>query len=142
LPGTNTPQFDWNDSAFDDRHPQPVAPIFQPETAARLIRFLADHPRRNAWVGVSSAYTVLGNRLAPALLDRYLAKTGVAGQLADGGPRFGSNVFVPKDDDEDQGAHGMFDDRAHPHDPLSAASMALWRVRDAAVSALRGTRRR
>src|SRR4051794_3786103 len=30
LPGLNTPQFDWNDNAFD-QHPQPVPPVFQPE---------------------------------------------------------------------------------------------------------------
>src|SRR5881296_3291203 len=52
LPGLNTPQFDWNDNGFSE-HPRPVAPVFQPEVAARLIAFLAEHPRRNAWVGIS-----------------------------------------------------------------------------------------
>ena len=125
LPGVNTPQFDWNDNTFDE-HPRPVAPVFQPEVAARMIAFLAEHPRRNAWVGISSAYTVLGNRVAPALLDRYLGRTGVKGQLTDAGPRFGSNVFEPRDEHVDRGAHGMFDDEAHPHDPVSAASMTAW----------------
>lgn len=130
LPGLNTPQFDWNDNGLDG-HPRPVAPVFQPEVAARMIRFLADHPRRNAWVGVSSAYTVLGNRVAPALLDRYLARTGVKGQVIDHGPRHGSNVFEPRDADQDRGAHGMFDDEAHAHDPWSATSMAIWGALDA-----------
>jgi NAD(P)-dependent dehydrogenase (short-subunit alcohol dehydrogenase family) len=122
LPGMNTTQFDWNDNEFDG-HPQPVAPIFQPETAARAIAYLADHPRRNMWVGVSTAYTILGNRLAPRFLDWYLAKTGVKGQLTDAkGPRFGSNVYDAKDDMQDRGAHGMFDSKAHPHDPWSWAS--------------------
>ncbi|HEX4017683.1 MAG TPA: SDR family oxidoreductase [Frankiaceae bacterium] len=138
LPGVNTPQFDWNDNGFD-RHPRPVAPVFQPEAAARMIAFLADHPRRNAWVGVSSAYTVLGNRLATALLDRYLGRTGVKGQLIGHGPRLGSNVFEPRDDEEDRGAHGMFDDEAHARDPWSAASMALWGGLDALASRLRGS---
>jgi NAD(P)-dependent dehydrogenase (short-subunit alcohol dehydrogenase family) len=140
LPGINTPQFDWNDNGFD-RHPRPVAPIFQPEVAARMIGFLADHPRRNAWVGVSCAYTVLGNRLAPALLDRYLGRTGVDSQLADHGPRIGSNVFVPQDDEQDRGAHGMFDDKAHSRDPWSAASMALWGGLDTLASRVRGRAR-
>ena len=113
----NTVQFDWNDSEFE-QHPMPVAPIFQPELPARAVRYLADHPRRNMWVGASTASTILGNRLAPWLLDWYLGKTGVKGQLTTkAGPRYGSNVFEPKDDEHDRGAHGMFDDQAHARDP-------------------------
>src|SRR5579875_2799737 len=58
LPGVNTPQFDWNDNKFD-KHPMPVPPIFQPEPAARAVRFVAEHPRRNMWVGIPTAYTIL-----------------------------------------------------------------------------------
>jgi NAD(P)-dependent dehydrogenase (short-subunit alcohol dehydrogenase family) len=123
LPGVNTVQFDWNDSEFDE-HPQPVAPIFQPELPARAVRFVAEHPRRTMWVGVSTAYTILGNRVAPWFLDWYLGRTGVKGQLGDKeGPRYGSNVFEPKDDEADRGAHGMFDDKAHARDPWSWTSM-------------------
>ena len=123
LPGLNTVQFDWNDNEFDE-HPQPVAPIFQPELAGRAIAYVVDNPRRNMWVGVSTAYTILGNRLAPWLADWYLAKTGVQGQLSQqAGPRFGSNVFEPQDDDEDRGSHGMFDEQAHDSDPWSWDSM-------------------
>jgi len=123
LPGVNTPQFDWNDNEFDE-HPQPVAPIFQPELPARAVRFIAEHPRRNMWVGVSTAYTILGNRALPWVLDRYLGKTGVSGQLnKTDAARFGSNVMEPKDDVRDVGAHGAFDDKAHGSDPWSWASM-------------------
>ncbi|MFG1610316.1 SDR family oxidoreductase [Actinoplanes sp. NPDC049265] len=123
LPGVNTVQFDWNADQFD-QHPQPVAPIFQPELPARAVRFLADHPRRTMWVGYSTAYTILGNRVAPWFLDWYLARTGVQGQLSDdGGPRHGSNVNTAKDDTADRGAHGMFDDKAKSHDLWSWASM-------------------
>jgi hypothetical protein len=76
------------------------------------------------WVGVSTAYTILGNRVAPWFLDWYLGRTGVKGQLGDKeGPRYGSNVFEPKDDEADRGAHGMFDDKAHARDPWSWTSM-------------------
>jgi NAD(P)-dependent dehydrogenase (short-subunit alcohol dehydrogenase family) len=123
LPGLNTTQFNWNDDGFD-KHPQPVAPIFQPETAGRAIAFLVANPRRNMWVGISTAYTILGNRVAPWFLDWYLGKTGVSGQLSKkDGPQYGSNVFEPKDAEHDRGSHGMFDKKAHPHDPWSAASM-------------------
>jgi hypothetical protein len=123
LPGVNTVQFDWNDNEFDE-HPMPVPPIFQPELPARAVRFVAEHPRRNMWVGISTAYTILGNRVAPWLLDWYLGKTGVKGQLSSAkGPRLGSNVDEPKDDTRDMGAHGMFDAKAHSHDPWSWTSM-------------------
>jgi len=123
LPGVNTVQFDWNDNEFDE-HPMPVPPIFQPELPARAVRYLAEHPRRNMWVGASTAMTILGNRIAPSLVDAYLGKTGVSGQLSKkDGPRLGSNVQQPKDDERDMGAHGMFDLKAHARDPWSWASM-------------------
>ncbi|MGK5683203.1 SDR family oxidoreductase [Actinoplanes sp. URMC 104] len=138
LPGVNTVQFDWNASEFE-QHPQPVAPIFQPEVAARAIRFLADHPRRNLWVGFSTAKTILGNRVAPGFMDWYLARKVVEGQLSDSdGPRHGSNVFEPQDDDADRGAHGMFDDRAKSRDAWSWASMHRVALAGAAAVAAAG----
>jgi NAD(P)-dependent dehydrogenase (short-subunit alcohol dehydrogenase family) len=117
LPGLNTTQFRWNLNKMG-KHPMPVPPIFQPEVAARGIAFLAEHPRRNMWVGVSTAYTILGERLAPWLLDLYLGRKGVSAQLTDEElPLLGSNLFQPRDEEQDQGAHGSFGDRAHGRDP-------------------------
>ena len=147
LPGLNTPQFDWNENEFD-QHPQPVPPVFQPETAGRAIAYLVEHPRRNLWVGVSTAYTILGNRLAPWFLDRYLARTGVSGQLSGKrGPRFGSNLFTPRDAQSDRGSHGMFDDTAHASDPWSWTSIhrvpvAAAALGTAAAALAAGLRRR
>ena len=123
LPGLNTPQFNWNLNKMP-KHPMPVAPIFQPELPAKGIVFLAEHPRRNMWIGVSTAYTILGERLAPKLADFYLARTGVSGQQTDENlPRLGSNVGQPRDEESDQGAHGPFDDKAHRKDPVTWLSM-------------------
>src|SRR5579875_1524223 len=123
VPGLNTTQFRWNLNKMG-KHPMPVPPIFQPELPARAIAFLAEHPRRNMWVGISTAYTVLGERLAPKLLDLYLGRTGVKSQQTGKDlPRLGSNVFEPRDDREDQGAHGGFDDQAHARDPQLWISM-------------------
>jgi NAD(P)-dependent dehydrogenase (short-subunit alcohol dehydrogenase family) len=117
LPGLNTPQFNWNLSRMPE-HPMPVPPVFQPELPAKAIAYLAEHPRRNMWVGLSTAYTILGERLAPKLLDVYLGRSGVKSQQTDQDlPRLGSNVFQPRDQTEDQGAHGPFDDKAHAADP-------------------------
>jgi NAD(P)-dependent dehydrogenase (short-subunit alcohol dehydrogenase family) len=118
LPGLNTTQFNWNASRMP-RHPMPVPPVFQPEVAARGIARMAEHPRRNMWVGVSTAYTVLGERLAPGLVGRYLARTGVDGQQTEKDlPRWGPNLFHPRDDTEDRGARGPFDDSATDRDPV------------------------
>lgn len=123
LPGLNTPQFTWNLNRMPG-HPRPVAPVFQPELAARAIRFVAEHPRRSIWVGVSTAYTILGERVAPRLARWYLARTGVTSQQTDADlPYHGSNVFSPSDEDADRGAHGPFDGEALAHDPVSWASM-------------------
>jgi NAD(P)-dependent dehydrogenase (short-subunit alcohol dehydrogenase family) len=141
LPGVNTVQFDWNDSEFG-KHPMPVPPIFQPELPARAVRFIAEHPRRNMWVGASTAYTILGNRVAPWFVDWYLGRTGVKGQMTDEpGPRLGSNVETPKDDVRDMGAHGMFDDKAHARDPWSWASMHRAALGAGAVVAATAARR-
>ncbi|MGI8679079.1 MAG: SDR family oxidoreductase [Jatrophihabitans sp.] len=119
LPGVNTTQFNWNLTKMP-KHPMPVPPIVQPEVCARAIRFSAEHPRRNMWVGISTAYTVLGNRVAPAIVDWYLGKTGVQSQQTDqDAPRWGSNVFRPQDADEDRGARGAFSAKAAEHDPVS-----------------------
>jgi hypothetical protein len=104
------------------KHPMPVPPIYQPELAGRAIRFVAEHPRRNIWVGLPTAGTILGERFAPRLLDWYLGKTGVNSQLTDQDlPRYDANVFQPVAGDH--GAHGSFDDKAHARDPQLWLSM-------------------
>jgi NAD(P)-dependent dehydrogenase (short-subunit alcohol dehydrogenase family) len=114
LPGMNTPQFDHCLSKMP-RHPMPVPPIYQPEVAARAIYWAAHHHRRELYVGFPTVYTIIGNKLAPWLAERYLAKTAVDGQQTD--QRFDgtktANLFDPTDDDRDEGAHGGFDDQAH-----------------------------
>ena len=114
LPGMNTPQFDHCLSKMP-RHPMPVPPIFEPEVAARAIHWAAHHRRRELYVGFPTVYTIIGNKLAPWLAERYLAKTAVDGQQT--GERFdgtaAANLFEPVDDDHDEGARGIFDGQAH-----------------------------
>jgi NAD(P)-dependent dehydrogenase (short-subunit alcohol dehydrogenase family) len=118
LPGLNTPQFDHCLSKMP-RHPMPVPPIYEPEVPARAIYWAAHHRRRELYVGFSTVYTIIGNKLAPWLAERYLARTAVDGQQTDQ-PFDGTaaaNLFTPVDDDHDEGAHGGFDDQAHPRSP-------------------------
>jgi NAD(P)-dependent dehydrogenase (short-subunit alcohol dehydrogenase family) len=117
MPAVNTPQFSWVRSRLP-RHPQPVPPIYQPEVAARAVVFAAEHPgRKQYWVGGSTIATLLAQKVAPAILDRYLAHTGYDAQQDDAAPEPADNLFVPADgtDGHDYGAHGVFDDRSHEH---------------------------
>src|SRR5690606_22014476 len=50
LSAFNTPQFDWARSRMPMRS-QPVPPIFQPELAAKAIRWASEHRRRELCVG-------------------------------------------------------------------------------------------
>ncbi|GAA2214553.1 SDR family oxidoreductase [Nonomuraea monospora] len=118
LPAVNTPQFDWVLSKLR-RHPQPVPPIYQPEVAARAIVHAAMHPeRKEYWVGTSTVATLLAQRVAPALVDRYLARTGTQSQVTEEkAPTGVANLWEPADEDTDYGAHGSFDDRSHGRSP-------------------------
>nr|WKF60820.1 Putative oxidoreductase SadH [Paraburkholderia busanensis] len=113
LPAINTPQFDWALNRTG-RKARPVAPIFQPEVAARAIVFAATHRRREVWVGFSTVKAILANRVAPALIDRYLARTGYSGQLTDEAlpQNAPANLFEPVPGD--YGAHGRFDSASRP----------------------------
>jgi NAD(P)-dependent dehydrogenase (short-subunit alcohol dehydrogenase family) len=108
LPAMNTPQFDQVRSKLD-RKPQPVPPVFQPEVAARAIVRAAEHPRREYWVGMSTVAAIIGQRIAPGLLDRYLGRTGYRSQLTSepADPNRPDNLHVPLPGD--LGAHGRFD---------------------------------
>ena len=112
MPGVNTPQFDWVLHPGVEHHPMPVPPIYQPEVAGRAVAHVAEHPRRSMWVGLPTVLTILGNRVAPSLLDWYLARTNVKGQQSpDHDPPGGkSNTWEPVYGAEVQ-AHGSFDER-------------------------------
>lgn len=111
LPAVNTPQFDWALNKMG-RKAQPVAPIYEPEVAARAIFFAATHRRRQVWVGFPTVKAILANRIAPGLIDRYLATAGYKGQLTDEPlePNSPGNLFEPVPGD--YGAHGRFDSRS------------------------------
>ncbi len=119
MPALNTPQFGWVKSRLPHRA-QPVPPIFQPEVAAEAIYFAAHNPRREFYVGLPSVEAIVANKIAPGLLDHYLARNGYGSQQHDGAedPNRPDNLWqlVPGD----HGAHGAFDARA------SDCSPQLW----------------
>jgi NAD(P)-dependent dehydrogenase (short-subunit alcohol dehydrogenase family) len=122
LPAMNTPQFDWVKSRLP-RRAQPVPPIYQPEIGADAVFWAARHERREMWVGWPTVGAILGNRVAPALLDRYLAANGVDAQQTDEpeDPDRPDNLWEPLGGDH--GAQGRFGDRASEHSPQLWTSM-------------------
>jgi NAD(P)-dependent dehydrogenase (short-subunit alcohol dehydrogenase family) len=149
MPAVNTPQFSWVLSRLP-RKPQPVPPIYQPEVAAEGVVFAAGHPnRKEYWVGGSTVATILAQRVAAPLLDRYLARTGYDSQqtgqrAAPGRP---SNLWQPVDapPGSDEGAHGNFDGRSRGYsghllaaEAVESAGAAVTR----AVGALKNAGRR
>jgi NAD(P)-dependent dehydrogenase (short-subunit alcohol dehydrogenase family) len=127
MPALNTPQFSWVKSRLP-RKAQPVPPIFQPEVAARAIYWAAHHRRREIWVGGSTVAAIVGQKVAPGLLDVYLGRTGYEAQQYDGpsDPHQPDNLFQPVPGDF--GAHGNFDERAHERSPELWIDLHRWLV--------------
>lgn len=126
MPALNTPQFGWVKSRLKHKA-QPVPPIFQPEVGARAVYWASHHRRRELYVGMSTVEAIVGNKVAPGMLDRYLARTGFDSQ----------QTSQPEDRDRpnnlweplpgDHGAHGSFDTRASDKSRELCATMnRLW----------------
>jgi hypothetical protein len=111
LPALNTPHFSVVRTRLP-RHPKPVPPIFEPELAARAVVFAAEHPRRELWVGGSTVRALLANRIAPGLLDRYLARNGYDTQQTQEPLERRSADNLVEALPGDRGAHGIFDAEA------------------------------
>ncbi len=111
LPAMNTPQFSWCRSKMP-RHPQPVPPIFQPEVAAERIVWASHHKRREVFVGAPTVIAIEANKVAPALADYYLGRTGFDSQQTQQPAERGrpDNLFEPVPGDF--GAHGAFGQQA------------------------------
>jgi NAD(P)-dependent dehydrogenase (short-subunit alcohol dehydrogenase family) len=121
MPALNTTQFLWVKSRLA-RKARPMPPIFQPEVAARAIVWASHHARREMFVGMPTVEAIIADRIAPNLLDQYLARKGYAAQQHDGAERQdrSDNLFEPIDMQHDYGAHGTFDKQA------SSWSLQLW----------------
>jgi NAD(P)-dependent dehydrogenase (short-subunit alcohol dehydrogenase family) len=138
LPALNTPQFDWVKSRLPGRA-QPVPPVYQPEVAAEAIFHAASGRKREVQVGFPTVKAIVGDKLFPGLLDRYLARSGYEAQQTDEAedPERPHNLYAPVAGG--WAAHGRFDGRARGRlgvpvsgwlaagVVLSAAATLLWR---------------
>ncbi len=131
MPALNTTQFGWVKSRLP-RKPQPVPPIYQPEVGAEAIYWAAHHDRREIYVGETTWGAIVGNKIAPEVLDHYLGKTGYDSQQFDGSadPDRPHNLWEPLPGDH--GAHGIFDSRA------AERSLQLWASMHKKLLALAG----
>jgi hypothetical protein len=108
-----------------DWEAQPVPPIFEPEIIANAIFHTAHHPRREVYVGWPTVKAILGQKLVPGYLDRYLADHGFDAQYTDRArdPSRPRNLFTPAPGDP--GAHGRFDARARRSDAVTGITKWL-----------------
>lgn len=110
LPAVNTPQFEWCKTVFS-HHPQPVAPIYQPEKCAKAIVEAALSARREKVLGSWNKILVWASRAAPGLGNQFAARGAWDEQLSDRPLQPGRqvNLYEPADAGIDFGAHGTFD---------------------------------
>jgi short-subunit dehydrogenase len=107
LPAVNTTQFGWVRNRLPNKT-KPLGKIFQPEVAAEAIHWAAHHRRRELYLGMPSFESIVANKMAPGLLDRYLGRKGYKGQQTSHpkDPGQPDNLFQPVPGDH--GAHGYF----------------------------------
>jgi NADP-dependent 3-hydroxy acid dehydrogenase YdfG len=119
MPALNTTQFGWVKSRLKHKA-QPVPPIFQPEVGARAVYWASHHERREIYVAGPTVEAIVGNKVAPGILDHYLGRTGYDSQQTQQpeDPNRPDNLWKPVPGDH--GAHGTFDARSHEH------SYELW----------------
>jgi NAD(P)-dependent dehydrogenase (short-subunit alcohol dehydrogenase family) len=146
LPAVNTPQFGWSRSTMPHQ-PRPVAPVYEPEVAARAIVRAAEVARRRQVVGSWNRLLLALNRIAPGVLDHAAAIGSWDGQQVAGSPSSvrPGNLDEPLDDapGQDAGARGQFGDeaggvvtrafvRTMPHLAQTLGQAALVRAREVA----------
>jgi short-subunit dehydrogenase len=118
VPAVNTPQFEVVRNKLG-KHARPVGRTFQPELIAEAVIYAIRHPGRELWLGWPTIKALIGQRVIPGILDRYLARVAWSGQT--------TSLLPPTREDNldaplpgDRGAHGSFDGEA------LAFSPAIW----------------
>jgi NAD(P)-dependent dehydrogenase (short-subunit alcohol dehydrogenase family) len=128
LPAVNTPQFEVVRNRLPG-HPQPVPPIYQPEVIARAAVAAALHPRREIWIGWSTTAAIVGQRLVPGALDRYLARHAWRAQSTTSLPSHPATHQADNIDGPlpgDRGVHGPFDATARRWSSQLWVRSKLW----------------
>jgi NAD(P)-dependent dehydrogenase (short-subunit alcohol dehydrogenase family) len=111
MPAVNTPQFGWVKSRMPNKT-QPTPPIYQPEVAAEGILLAVEKERPEVYVGLPTVEAVVGKKMTPGLLHRYLGRNGYESQQNSEpeDPDRPNNLFRPVSGDP--GTHRPFDNVA------------------------------
>lgn len=123
LPAFNTPQFNWGRNHAPSE-PQPLPPIHDPALAAEAVIWTAKNPQREVWVGWPSWQAILGHKLFPGFLDRYMASKAWEGQFTGATPDPDSPDNLFETVDQWHSERGPFADRAVTKKPI------LWQVKN------------
>lgn len=123
LPAVNTPQFDWA-RAHTRNSPRPMGQPIQPEVVADAVFRVAGRSAREYWLGWQTLMTILGNTIAPAWLDRYLAQKAVAGQQTNTPLAPGREDNLNHPITRLHRTRGSFDAISASHAPLVAGDVA------------------
>ena len=127
-PSVNTPFYSHAGSILS-RAPRPPPPIYQPELLGEAIYVAATGERRREWkVSGASLAFIVGNKVAPGLIDRLSGRFAVAVQQTTDAAVVQArdpNTFSAAS--KDLGAHG-------PFDPESLASSLQWRLNRSSTS--------
>ena len=113
-----------------------MPPIYQPEVAAEAIAWAVRTGEREIYVGSPTWKTIWGERVAPGIADRYLARNGYSSQQGDepvNGDR-PDNLFTPVEGDP--GAHGRFEQGTRTRSPLLWLSQHRRAIGAAALAGL------
>jgi len=137
LSAFNTPQFDWGRNRMG-RLAKPLGKIFQPEVAAEAIYRAAHERRREVWVGWPAVQAILGTRVIPGFLDRYLAYRAYGGQLAPTPLPAGYRDNLFKAVPGDHGARGRFSAGALGFSAQDWLNAHRWTMAGVAIAAMAG----
>lgn len=133
LPAVNTPQFDWARVHLRN-NPRPMGQPIQPEVVANAVFQAVRGSSREYWLGWQTLATILANTVAPAWLDRYLARKAVAGQQTNTPLAPGREDNLNHPITRLHRTHGSFDAVSASHAPLVTGEVA--RIGTVAAGAL------
>ncbi len=118
----NTPLFN-KAKTYMGVMPQPVPPIYDPDLAAEVILYAAEHGGRDLFVGGGGKALSLAEKISPAILDRYEVVRGFESQKTEWpkGKDAPSNLYEPLP--SDGGVRGDFVQQATSRSTYQSLAM-------------------
>lgn len=84
-----------------DVEPQPIAPVYDPDVAARAILECAEQPRRDVFVGGSGKLLEIAEKISPSATDKYMSRRMFSAQSTELpiSPSREDNLYEPANSD-------------------------------------------